>query len=95
MSKPTTVVNLRTDQYEVYIGRGSKWGNPYSHMHGTKARFVVRSRNEAIQKYLDHLIETPELINSLSELKGKVLGCYCKPLPCHGDLLAMLADTLE
>ena len=25
----TTVVNLKKDTYDIYIGRGSKWGNPF------------------------------------------------------------------
>lgn len=80
----TTVVNLRQSSYDVYIGRGSKWGNPFV--------IGLLSREEVIDKYREHLANSPKLLASLAELRGKRLGCYCKPLPCHGDVLAELAD---
>jgi hypothetical protein len=82
----TKVVNLRKEKYEVYIGRGSKWGNP----------FVIGKdggRDEVIEKYRGYLMNHPELIeDARKELRGKVLGCFCKPLPCHGDVLKKIAD---
>lgn len=90
----TTVVNIRaTDRYDVYIGRGSKWGNPFSHKKGTSAEFVVASREEAIERYRGYLANRPELVEALHELKGKTLGCFCKPAGCHGDVLAELAEA--
>jgi hypothetical protein len=76
----TTVVNLKKEPYDVYIGRGSKWGNPFK---------IGRdgNRKEVIEKYENYLLNSPELMRDLQELKGKRLGCYCKPLPCHGDIL--------
>ena len=35
----------------------------------------------------------PGLMNNLHELKGKVLGCWCKPKPCHGDMLIELIEN--
>ena len=81
------VVNINKDDYDVYIGRGSKWGNPYTHKSNTKAKYVVGSRKEAIEKYERYLVNNKELMDSLSELVGKTLGCYCKPKSCHGDIL--------
>lgn len=47
-----TVVNKYKEEYAVYIGRGSIWGNPYTHIpSGTKAEHVVSSRDEAIIAY--------------------------------------------
>tara|TARA_B100001778_G_scaffold334977_1_gene350083 strand:- start:3813 stop:4178 length:366 start_codon:yes stop_codon:yes gene_type:complete len=94
----TKVVHCKIDPYDVYIGRGSQWGNPFSHREGTKAEFVVSSRDEAISKYRDWLMEQPHLLSQLSTLKGKTLGCWCKipqdpDRPCHGDVLAELADN--
>jgi len=37
----------------------------------------------------------PELIAAIPELKGKVLGCWCKPKACHGNFLAELADNAQ
>ena len=36
-----------------------------------------------------------ELLSCLGELKGKVLGCFCKPKACHGDVLVELVNDLE
>ena len=89
----TTVVNINNgDEYDVLIARPSKWGNPYTHIKDryTNAKFVVGSRKEAIEKYKEYILNTPELLNSLDELKDKRLGCYCKPKSCHGDVLIEL-----
>lgn len=81
------IVNMHKESYDIYIGRPSKWGNPYSHREGTLAKYKVNTRTEAINCYENHIRNTPELFNSLYELKGKVLGCHCKPKKCHGDIL--------
>lgn len=88
----TKVVNLNHEPYDVYIGRGSKWGNPYTTIkdRNTLASEVVETSKEAISRYKEHVLNSPELINSLHELEGKTLGCFCKPKPCHGDVLLEL-----
>ncbi len=88
----TRVVNIKTSTCDVFIGRGSIWGNPYSHLHGTKAKFVVATREQAIEKYREYIESNPKLLMRLWELKGKILGCYCKPLSCHGDVLVELIN---
>lgn len=70
----------------VYIGRGSKWGNPFRI--GEDG-----DRREVIAKYEDYLKYHPELIAALGELRGKDLVCYCAPKPCHGDTLLRLANS--
>ena len=83
-----TVVNKRTHQptsNDVYIGRGSKWGNPFIiGQHG--------NRTEVIDKYYKYIIDKQELLNDIWELKGKNLVCYCSPLECHGDVLNALRN---
>jgi hypothetical protein len=69
----------------VYIGRGSKWGNPYH---------VSMGRTRCIELYREHLTSQPQLMNALHELKGKTLVCFCKPEDCHGDILVMMAEAL-
>lgn len=69
----------------VYIGRPSKWGNP----------FVIRrdgSRAEVIVKYRAWIVAQPELMAALDELRGRDLVCWCAPLACHGDVLRELAN---
>ena len=80
------VVNIRNEKADVYIGRGSKWGNPFRiGADGTRA--------DVIRKYRDYILKRQDLLNSLGELIGKRLGCYCAPLACHGDVLKDLAEN--
>lgn len=93
MKVENLVVHCRKDKYDVYIGRPSIWGNPFSHLNQTTAEFRVSSREEAIKKYKDFLLYNPELVElAKKKLKGKVLGCWCKPKACHGDILALIAN---
>ncbi len=77
------VVHVKKESYDIYIGRPSKWGNPYKiGINGT--------REEVISKYRVYILSRPNLINQLPELVDKILGCWCKPLACHGDILLEL-----
>ncbi len=86
------VVHCKKEEFDVYVGRGSKWGNPYSHKEGTLAEEVVGSRAEAIQKYEEYLLSNEDLMIDLPKLRGKILGCWCKPKSCHGDILLKYAN---
>jgi hypothetical protein len=88
----TRLVNIRKEKCDVYIGRGSKWGNPFTHITNKKtlAEHIVATRKEAIDNYRTYLLNNPELLNSLEELRGKTLGCFCKPKSCHGDIILEL-----
>jgi hypothetical protein len=99
----TTVVNrykVGTD-YDVYIGRPSKWGNPFTHMRKVAAKnqdlTLVANREEAVERYRNWLFDehgkSHNLLDDLHELKGKRLGCWCDPEVCHGHVLAELADA--
>lgn len=92
----TRVVNLNEEPYDLYIGRadaqkgllGSIWGNPF--MIGRDG-----TRDEVLVQYRAWILEQPELLDRLPELKGKILGCWCKPKRCHGDILLELIKGLE
>jgi len=74
------VVNVRKEKCEVYVGRGSKWGN----------KFVIGkdgNREEVIKKYRKWLWNRKDLLDCLGELKGKKLGCWCAPEACHAEVL--------
>lgn len=88
------VVHCKRESYDVFIGRPSKWSNPFTHLplEKTNALFQVSSREEAIACYEQWLNEKPELLADIDELEGKVLGCWCAPNPCHGDILVRLAN---
>lgn len=83
----TIVVNVKSSKCDVYIGRGSKWGNPFKMQNQSEAE-----RERVIKLYHDYLFSSG-LINDVHELKGKSLGCYCAPKKCHGDILAYYADN--
>lgn len=81
----TTVVNMRDDFYDVSITRPGQWGNPF-------IIGVDGTHLEVIVKYREWIMTQPQLLAQLPMLKGKRLGCLCKPLPCHGDVLKELAE---
>jgi hypothetical protein len=83
-------VNIRREKADIYIGRGSKWGNPFR----IKDYSSKAERDKVCDQYEEYLMGKPELLADIWELDGKTLGCYCKPLRCHGDLLAELANDL-
>lgn len=92
------VVHCNRARYDVYIGRPSKWGNPFSHRSGTLAAHRVRSVAEAIAKYREWVQSQPQLMAALPGLRGKTLGCWCKKRgdePCHGDVLIELIGGLD
>jgi len=82
------VVHCKRERYDVYIGRPSKWGNPFEI--GPDG-----SREEVIAKFETWVKTQPRLMKDLHELKGKVLGCWCHPKPCHGDVLEHLANEAD
>lgn len=94
-SAKTTVVNkYHSLPFDLYIGRGSKWGNPFSHMENTQAEFKVDTREEAVEAYRNWIGQQPKLLEMIPELQGKTLCCFCKPKSCHGDVLSELANML-
>jgi hypothetical protein len=90
----TTVVNKRFDEYQVYIGRGSIFGNPWTHLNlgTTKAQYQCKTREESIELYRDYFLDKvkndPKFKLEVEKLRGKALGCFCAPLSCHGDIIA-------
>lgn len=94
------VVHCKKEKYDVYIGRPTKWGNPYTHIQDGKtlAKYVVEDRNAAVNAYRDYITngDGKHLLDDLHELKGgKILGCWCKPQACHGDILLELLEEYD
>ena len=92
MKNMTKLVNMKNEPYDIYIGRGSKWGCPFTIIKDrpTLAKEIVDTKEEALSKYKEYVLGSPELMGSLDELEGKTLGCFCKPEKCHGDILLEL-----
>lgn len=91
MHRRTRVVNLNEEPYDVYIGRPSKWGNPFEVKFGRGRESVVDSYRIHLERLID---EGTITLEDLQELKGKRLGCFCKPLLCHGDVIAEKVEEL-
>ena len=85
------VVHCKRSKYDVYIGRPSKFGNPFTI--GKDG-----SRDEVIAKYKTWLKDEVAVgrftIDDFAELKGKVLACWCAPLPCHGEVIVEVIEKL-
>jgi hypothetical protein len=94
------VVHCKRDRYDILIDRSTIWGNPFSHLPKSVAQFKVASLEEALTKYEEWLMGKPDLIVLAKRvLRGKVLGCWCRPpegfngrLLCHGQILARVAN---
>lgn len=68
----------QTPKDAVYVGRPTKWGNPFTHLpNGTLAKFVVKDRDEAVDRYEAWLLAQPALVAAAKrELRGKDLVCW-------------------
>lgn len=88
------VVNLYKEPFTVYIGRDpvntdTKWGNPFvMNIDGDREEVI-----EKFRKYLWKQIKKGNItIAELVELDGEVLGCFCKPQACHGDVIVKAVE---
>jgi hypothetical protein len=77
----------------VYIGRKGRYGR-YGAWPQSKWRneFRSASRDKMVADYRAWIVQQPELMAVLSELRGKNLLCWCAPESCHGDVLLELAN---
>lgn len=93
----TVVVNIHTEPFDVYIGRAGRGqdgylGNPFHIGQGTSRQDAV----QRFQKYFAERIEKDsEFKRRILALKGKRLGCFCKPKACHGDVIADWLNKME
>ena len=86
-----------TPDNAVLVDRTTKWGNIYTHLPAFAERndslILVDTREIAIDQYEKYLYDCGLWLD-LPELKGRDLICWCKPKPCHGDVLLKLANAL-
>lgn len=89
----TRVVNVKYEKADIYIGRAkdgpfNRLGNP----------FVIGKdgdRETVIAKHLSYVRKQPWILEELERMKGKTLGCFCFPLPCHGDNYVNLIEEMD
>lgn len=104
-TKPKRIQRKRTKGWAmppntVYVGRPTKWGNPY--VIGSEAGFVPRDGGpvfhitaaNCLRLFREHAIASIALNPTwLEPLRGKDLACFCKEgEPCHADILLELAN---
>lgn len=91
------VVHCKKEPYDIYIGRPSLWGNPWI----LKNPQNDKERDEVCDKFEDWLkgeyngpfdSQREFIIKNIHILKGKVLGCWCAPKRCHGEVLLKIAN---
>jgi hypothetical protein len=98
----TTVVNLKGHRDDpgfadvVYVGRAMHRGG--WHLLASPLASPFRpgpdgSREEVVASYRAYLLGRPDLLALLPELRGRRLGCWCAPEPCHAAVIAELADA--
>lgn len=90
---------------DLYVGRGSRWGNPYVQRGwGKRSKYPVEEVDDCLAAYEAHVRASPELMTALPSLRGKVLGCFCvradDPQPargeerCHAEVLARMVEEV-
>ena len=78
------VVNLRKEKYDVYIGRGSMFGNPFRITKNHTRQIVI----DLYREWFYNQLKDPEFKEAVGKLREvDTLGCYCKPEACHGDII--------
>lgn len=82
----TRVVNMKHEECDVRIDRQSRWGNPF--LIGKDG-----TRSEVIEKYRTYLLTRVDLLRDLEDMSGLYLGCWCKPLACHGDIIVEFIEN--
>ncbi len=93
----TVVVNIHKEPFDVYIGRVGRgqdgyFGNPFRIGDGISREDAVKT----FQRYFVERIEKDtEFKRRVLALKGKRLGCFCKPKACHGDVIADWLNKME
>lgn len=102
----TKVINLRKEKCDVKICRlpdntipaapnPGCFGNPFF----LKNPDDDKERAEVIRKYRNYFVEKllkePEFKKAVLALKGKRLGCFCAPKPCHGDVIKLYLDMCD
>ncbi len=103
----TQVINIKHNpnwrkEGVVYIGRGSMFGNPFRIGRDGDRAEVIEKYNELFYDELVRDFDEKFDLERLLELRGKTLGCYCRPkngfqgkLLCHGQIIAAYLDGVE
>ena len=105
-SRKTTLINYRTynlDRSKVTpIDRRSPFGNPFIMGEDGNRKKVIKEYAEWLREWVEDGeeltigdVSNKWIIEHLYLLKDKILGCWCTPLPCHGDIIIKYLEDLE
>lgn len=87
----TRVVNIKNEKYDVYIGRANKSHNlpqsPFANPFRLSDGYSRANAIKAYRQWFEAALENPKFRAAVEKLRGKRLGCWCKPKPCHGDII--------
>jgi len=90
------VVNLRKEKYTHYIGRGSIFGNPYKMGISGNRKTVIELYETDLRLKVFTLKGLSPLGQAIKNLpEDAVLGCFCKPKECHGDIIIKIWEELN
>ena len=101
----TQVVHIKTKRFDINIGRtswnhtnpGDGWGNPFSWKPSSLAHWIV-PKEQVLMKYWEWLWDAKNRNlreRMVKQLDGKVLGCWCAPHPCHGNLIVFTIEIMK
>lgn len=105
LNRRTRAGHCKQDKCDVYVGRGSLWGNPFvARGGGVRSKYSVTEVDDPIGEYEKYIRSAPKLMDKLYELHGKKLGCFCvrlhdaQPPPgkerCHAQVLVRLVEEV-
>jgi hypothetical protein len=88
----TRVVNMFAERYDVYIGRAGKgldgyFGNPHRLPKKASPDDRARVLGQFATYFLGRIQGDADFRKRVLALRGKALGCFCAPAPCHGDII--------
>lgn len=87
----TVRVGRHNEPGAVYIGRGSRLGNPFKiGRDGNRAEVIEKYEawfEEQIERRNGAVLAALKDLSQRAERGDLVLGCFCAPLACHGDVL--------
>lgn len=93
--KLTKVVHLRKEPYDVRIDRYTKFGNPFKiPLYGNRIEVINKYEQWLKREAFPNFKQSQRkwILGNIHMLKGKTLGCWYKPKPCHGDVLVKLLE---
>jgi len=87
----TKVVHCKKEKYNIYIGRPSIFGNPFKIGKDGNRREVIAKFGEY---FFNRIMNDRKFHLAVLDLKGKILGCWCKPQDCHGDVIVAYLEKI-